>query len=161
MKSKTPDVVLPALQQAFITLGGTPKVIVSDAEGALDSSELNKFYEENGIRHIITRNHAGVAERMVRTLKGMIFKRLKHEPNKTWYEIIHECLVVLNYMRKSTATGFIPNEARKKENEALVRMNLEANRNNTRTYPPVEVGSLVRLFRKRKNFEKESQAPLG
>ena len=158
LKSKTPDVVLPALQQSFITLGGTPKVIVSDAEGALDSSELNKFYEENGIRHIITRNHAGVAEKMVRTLKEMIFKRLKHEPNKTWYEIIHECLVVLNYMRKSTATGFIPNEARKKENEALVRMNLEANRNNTRNYPPVDVGSLVRLYRKRKNFEKESQA---
>ena len=158
LKSKTPDVVLPALQQSFITLGGTPKVIVSDAEGALDSSELNKFYEENGIRHIILRSHAGVAERMVRTLKGMIFKRLKHEPDKTWYEIIHECLVVLNYMRKSTATGFIPNEARKKDNEALVRMNLEANRNNNRKYPPVEVGSLVRLFRKRKNFEKESQA---
>ena len=43
LKSKTPDVVLPALQQSFITLGGTPKVIVSDAEGALDSSELNNF----------------------------------------------------------------------------------------------------------------------
>ena len=154
MKSKTPDVVLPALKQSFITLGGTPKVIASDAEGALDSSELNKFYMENGIRHIILRSHAGVAERMVRTLKGMIFKRLKHEPNKTWYEIIHECLVVLNYMRKSTATGLVPNEARKKENEALVIMNLEANRNNTRKYPPVGVGSLVRLFRKRTNFEK-------
>ena len=74
LNSKTPSVVLPALQHYFITLGGTPKVIVSDAEGALDSSELNKFYEENGIRHIITRNHAGVAERMVRTLKGMILK---------------------------------------------------------------------------------------
>ena len=52
LKSKTPDVVLPALKQSFKTLGGTPKVIVSDAEGALDSSESNKFYEENGIRHI-------------------------------------------------------------------------------------------------------------
>ena len=133
-------------------------MLASDAEGSLDSAELNKFYEENGIKHIILRSHAHTAERMVRTLKGMIFKRLKHEPDKNWYEIIHECLVVLNYMRKSTATGFIPNDARKKENEALVRMNLEANRNNTRKYPPVEIGSLVRLFRKRKNFEKESQA---
>ena len=39
LKSKTPDVVLPALQQSFITLGGTPKVIASDAEGSLDSAE--------------------------------------------------------------------------------------------------------------------------
>ena len=64
LKSKTPDVVLPALQQSFITLGGTPKVIASDAEGALDSAELNKFYEENGIKHIILRSHAHTAERM-------------------------------------------------------------------------------------------------
>ena len=47
LKSKTPNVVLPALQRSFITLGGTPKVIVSDAEGAVDSSEPDKFYEEN------------------------------------------------------------------------------------------------------------------
>ena len=37
-------------------------------------------------------------------------------------------------------------------------MNLEANRNNTRKYPPVEIGSLVQLFRKRKRIEKQSQA---
>ena len=79
-------------------------MIVSDAEGALGSSELNKFYEENGIRHIITRNHADVAERMVRTLKGMIFKRLKHEPDKTWYEIIHECLVAVSYTHLTLPT---------------------------------------------------------
>ena len=98
LKSKTPDVVLPALKQSFITLGWTPKVIVSDAEGALESLDLNKFYEEHGIRHIITRTHAGVAERMVRTLKGMIFKRLKHEPDTTWYETVHDCLVTLHYI---------------------------------------------------------------
>ena len=88
----------------------------------------------------------------------MIFKRLKHEPDKTQYAVIHECLVVLNYIRKSTATGFIPNDARKKRTLKIVRMNLEANRNNTRKYPPVEVGRLVQVYRKRKNFEKESQA---
>ena len=158
LKGKSPDVVLPALQQAFITLGGTPRVVASDSEGALMSTELNKFYKENNIKHIILRNHAPVAERMVKTLKSMIFKRLKHEPNKTWYEIIHECLVVLNYIRKSSATGFTPIEARKPENWMKVKNNLEKKRNTTRKYPPVEVGSLVRLFRKRKNFEKESQS---
>ena len=156
LKSKTPDVVLPALKQAFVNIGGTPKVLVSDTEGALVSNELNRFYKENNIQHIITRQHAGVAERMVRTLKGMIFKRLKYETDKTWYEIIHECLVVLNYMRKSTATGFIPNEARKKENWLEVKNNLEKNRLWSRKYPPVSVGSLVRLYRRRRNFEKEA-----
>ena len=114
LKSKTPDIVLPALEQAFVNLGGTPRVLVSDSEGALLSNELNKCYDKNNVQHIILRNHAGTAERTVRTLKSMIFKRLKHQPNKTWYEIIHECLVVLNYIRKSSSTNMIPNEARKK-----------------------------------------------
>jgi hypothetical protein len=30
LKNKTPDVILPALEQAFKTLGGIPKVLVSD-----------------------------------------------------------------------------------------------------------------------------------
>ena len=72
---------------------------------------------------------------------------------KTLYEITHQCLIVLNYIRKSSATGFIPNEARKPENHAQVKLNLEANRNNTIKYPPVEVGRLVRLYCKRKNCE--------
>jgi hypothetical protein len=58
---------------------------------------------------------------MVRTLKNMIFKRLKYEPNKTWYQIIHEVLITLNYIRKSSATNMIPNEARKPENYIKVK----------------------------------------
>ena len=158
LKGKTPDIVLPAMEQAFRNLGGMPQVLFTDSEGSFLSKELNEFYNRHKIKHIITRGHAGVVERMIRTLKSMIFKRLKHEPEKTWYEIVHQCLVVLNYIRKSSATGFIPNEARKKENHAQVKLNLEANRNNTRKYPPVGVGSLVHLYRKRKNFEKESQS---
>jgi hypothetical protein len=82
LKSKTPDIVLPALEQAFVNLGGIPRVLVSDSEGALLSNELNKFYNKNNIQHIILRNHAGTAERMVRTLKLMIFKQIKHQPRK-------------------------------------------------------------------------------
>ena len=158
LKSKTPDIVLPALEQAFINLGGTPRVLVSDSEGALLSNELNKFYNKNNIQHIILRNHAGTAERMVRTLKSLIFNRLTHQPNKAWYEIIHECLVVLNYIRKSSSTNMIPNEARKKENLWKVKSNLEKHRLSSRKYPDVKVGDMVFLYRKRKNFEKEGQS---
>ena len=156
LKSKTPDVVLPALHQGFMNLGGTPRVLANDNEGALGSNELNKFYEENDIKHIILRTHAPTAERTVRTLKQMIFKRLKHEPEKTWYEIIHTCLVVLNYIRKNSSTGLTPHEARKKENWWKVKSNLEKHRQSSRKYPPVNIGDMVRLYRRRRNFEKEN-----
>ena len=157
LKGKTPDIVLPAMEQAFTNLGGIPRVLYSDSEGAFLSKDLNDFHKKHGITHIITRGHAGVVERMIKTLKDMMFKRLKHEPDKTWYEIIHECLVVLNYMRKSRATGFIPIDARKPENWMKVKNNLERNRNKSRKYPPVSVGDLVHVYRKRKNFEKSAE----
>jgi len=155
LKGKTPDIVLPALQQAFSTLGGTPRVLGSDMEGSLLSPELNKFYKDNNIEHIIFRSHAHTAERMVRTLKGMIFKRLDHEHDKTWHEVVHECLVVLNYMRKSSSTGFIPNEARKKENWWHVKVNLEKNKLKSRKYPDVNVGDMVRLLKNIKILRKK------
>ena len=79
--------MLPALEHAFVNLGGTPRVLVSDSEGASWSNELNNSYEKN-TQHIILRNHAGTAERMVRTLRAANFKRLKHEPDKAWYQIM-------------------------------------------------------------------------
>jgi hypothetical protein len=156
LKNKTPEVILPALEQSFKTLGGIPKVLVSDSEGALMSKELNKFYQANDVKHIILKSHAPTAERMIRTLKNLMFRRLKHEPDKTWYQIIHEVLVTLNYIRKSSATNMIPNEARKPENLIKVKGYMEGKRKDTRQYPPVKVGDLVRVFRKRKNFEKET-----
>ena len=104
LKNKTPDVILPALQQSFNTLGGIPKVLVSDSEGALMSKELNKYYKENNIKHIILKSHAPTAERMIRTLKNMIFKRLKYEPNKT-------CLLYTSPSPRDLSTSRMPSSA--------------------------------------------------
>jgi hypothetical protein len=78
----------------------------------------------------------------------MMFKRLKHEPDKTWYQIIHEILVTLNYIRKSSATGLTPAEARKPENLIKVKGYMERRRNDTRKYPPVKVGDFVFFIQK-------------
>ena len=153
LKNKTPDVILPAVAQAFKNLGGMPQILYSDSEGSFLSKELNEFYKEHNMKHIVTRGHAGVVERFVRTLKNMMFKRLKHELDKTWCQIIHEILVTLNYIRKSSATGLTPAEARKPENLIRVKGYMERRRNDTRKYAPAKVGDFVSLYRKRRNFE--------
>ena len=53
LKSKTPEVMLPTLEQAFVNLGGTPRVLVSHSEGALLSNELDKFYDRDNVQHIM------------------------------------------------------------------------------------------------------------
>jgi hypothetical protein len=53
-------------------MGGKPKTIYADSEGAWFNKEVKDYLEENGIKLIITLSHAHVVERLIRTLKSMI-----------------------------------------------------------------------------------------
>jgi transposase InsO family protein len=156
LKNKTPDVILPALEQAFTNLGGTPEIFYTDDEGAYNSSILKLYFEKNNIKHIITRKHAPMAERAIKTIKDMLYKRMKHETTTPWYELVHEILFVLNYMRKHRSHGMTPKEARDPKNLTKVKNNLENNRIKNRKYPEVKVGDKVRIYKKRKNFQKSN-----
>jgi hypothetical protein len=48
-----------------------------------------------------------------------------------------------------------PNEARRPENDHDVRTSLVIHSVKKRTYPDLAVGDKVRIYRKRKNFDKE------
>ena len=125
LKNKTPDVILPALEQAFKNLGGTPEIFYTDDEGAYNSSILKLYFEKNNIKHIITRKHAPMAERAIKTVKDILYKRMKHETTTPWYELVHQILFVINYMRKHSSHGMTPKDARKPENHMKVKFNLE------------------------------------
>jgi uncharacterized membrane protein (UPF0127 family) len=156
LKNKTPDVILPALEQAFKNLGGTPEIFYTDDEGAYNSSILKLYFQKNNIKHIITRKHAPMAERAIKTIKDMLYKRMKHETTRPWYELVHEILFVINYMRKHSAHGMTPKEARKPENYMKVKNNLENNRVKNRKYQDIKVGDKVRIYKKKKNFQKSN-----
>ena len=51
-----------------------------------------------------------------------------------------------------------PAEARDPKNMIKVKVNLERNRKDTRKYPDIKIGDEVRIYRRRKNFEKEAVA---
>ena len=63
---QTPD-VLNAMRECIDKMGGKPKTIYSDNEGAVVSNE---------VRHVTTSAHAPVAERQITTIKDMIYKEL-------------------------------------------------------------------------------------
>jgi hypothetical protein len=48
-----------------------------------------------------------------------------------------------------------PNDARAKKNLLEVKTNLELNRISKRKYPEINVGSSVRVYIKKKNFQKK------
>ena len=60
-------------------MNGKPQSIYSDDEGAFVSNIVQNYFKDNNIRHIVTRTHAPVAERTIRTIKKMIYDRLEKQ----------------------------------------------------------------------------------
>ena len=70
MKENNSESVLEALKQAFKKMG-FPMSIYSDNDGAFQSV-VKKFFDDEGIQHIVTQTHANVAKRFLRTMKNMM-----------------------------------------------------------------------------------------
>ena len=110
--------------------------------------------KEHNIKHIITLNHAPVAERQIRTIKDMIYKRLENT-GKPWIDLLYQVLLTYNNKMVHSVTKMTPHEAKQKVNELNVKMNIELKRRHTRVYPEVEVGDSVKTFKKKTVMSKE------
>lgn len=153
IKSKQIPDVLEALKKA-ITYMGKPKTIYSDDEGAFVSNVIQKYFKDNDIRHIITRTHAPVAERQIRTIKDMIYKRID-KTDKRWVDVLPQALITYNYKNEHSTTGMTPAEAKKPGNLMTVKLKLELNRKRTRKYPEIKVGDKVKIYKKKDKMDKE------
>jgi hypothetical protein len=151
---ETPD-VLAGMMEGFQKMGGKPKSIYSDNEGALGSKLFDEFCDKNNIQLITTRTHAWVAERFIRTLKNAINNRIE-KTDKTWKDVLFEVLLTYNNKDVHTSTSLTPAEARLDKNRLQTKLNLELHRVSTRKYPNVEVGDKVKLYKKKGRFDKEN-----
>ena len=147
-----PD-VLAGIKELIPMMGGKPKTIYSDDEGAFsNSTEVKKYFADGDIRHLVTRSHAPVAERQIRTFKNMIYKRLEAPKNegKQWFELLDQVLLTYNRQRVHSSTQMTPHEARQNNNQQSVKFNLELKRQHGRKYPEISVGDIVKVYKKNK-----------
>jgi len=157
IKSKQIHDVAIAIEQAIQKMGLKPQTIYSDNEGAFVSNEIQKYFKDHNIRHITTLSHAPVAERQIRTIKQMIYKRVKHT-EKPWHELIYPVLLTYNNKLVHNVTKMTPNEARKPENQFNVKLNLELKRRSSRIYPDINVGDTVKIYKKKDKLDKEHKS---
>ncbi|MGV2342017.1 MAG UNVERIFIED_CONTAM: hypothetical protein LVR18_51320 [Planctomycetaceae bacterium] len=75
LKSKQPRDMLEALKTGFENMGKKPRDIYSDDEGSLNSKLIQDYLKENNIRHIITKTHAPVGERAIRSFKSLMYRQ--------------------------------------------------------------------------------------
>ena len=156
LKGKNEANFLAGLMECFKNLGGKPKVIYADQEGSFNGKYVQQYLKENDIQLIMTLAHAAIVERAIKTVKEMLYKRLEHDPNRPWYgDLLQQVIFVYNYMRPHTTLGMTPYAAKQPKNEAEVRDNLYKKAKHNRVYPEIEVGDLVRIYKKKDKLDKQ------
>ena len=157
---RTPPDIIEATKEALKKMGKKPKILYTDDERGIASQEFNNFIENEGIELYRTRGHPAFAERMIRTFKDMLFKRVEADEKKgknniQWTDYILEIMLTYNNKNKHSATGMTPKQASKKENEFKAMINVASQAKKEKKYAELEVGNKVKILRKKAITEKE------
>ena len=163
LEGKTTVSVATGLMEALTLMGcykeggRLPETIYSDNEPALTSKDMQKWFKDQGIRHLTTQGHAPVAERTIRTIKAINDARKKAPANsgRDWQEVLQGSVKAYNDVHAHRATEMTPQKARLPANTDAVKQNLEEKRVSTRKYPKLDVGDNVRLYHKKNALDKE------
>ena len=154
LKSKSIPDVIEGMKQCLKLMRKPPKSMYMDSEGAFVSKEMKEYFESIHIEYFFTLGHAPVAERQIRTVKELLYRRIEHN-GRDWVDVIFEVLQTYNHKMVHTVTKFTPAEAMKPGNLAQVKFNLELKAKNQRTYPDLKVGDYVKIFHKKDKLDKE------
>ena len=118
-------------------MGKKPKIIYTDDEKAIASREFKEYVESEGIELYRTRGHPAFAERMIRTFKDKLFKRVEADEKKgkehiQWTNYLTEIMLTYNNEDVHSAISQTPNEARKEKNEFKSKLNISVNAKETK-----------------------------
>ena len=160
INSKETTDVVAGTMEALQKMKAKPKMIYTDDEKAIASSDFKQYVEDEGIELYRTRGHPAFSERFIRTFKDKLFKRVEADENKgkeniQWIDYILEIMLTYNNKDVHSSTGQTPNEARKKENEFKSKMNVSMKAKKEKMYPELNVGDKVKILRKKAITEKE------
>jgi transposase InsO family protein len=160
IKGKETTDVIAGTMEALQKMGAKPKIIYTDDEKAIASSEFKQYVDDEGIELYRTRGHPAFSERFIRTFKDKLFKRIEADENRgkqhiQWIDYILEIMLTYNNKDVHSATGQTPNEARKKKNEFKSVMSVSMKAKKERIYPELHIGDKVKIVRKKTITEKE------
>ena len=155
IKTKTIPEILEAIKTVLAKMG-KPESIYTDNEGAWSlGTEIDKYFKDNDINHIITLSHAAVAERSIRTIKSEIYKRVKLPSETNWSELLYPILLKYNNKSVHSSTGYTPADAEKTQNHFNVKINMEMRKSKSRVYPDIQVGDYCRIHKNKDKLDKE------
>ena len=146
--------VMSGMLKCFSQMGGPPTTMYTDSESSFIGKDMEQLFTKHKIRHITTLSHAPVAERQIRTIKGMLYPRIEHT-GETWDKLIRQVLTTFNYKQIHSITGMTPDEARDPKNGMTVKFKLEIHAKHKRKYPTISIGDEVKIYKKKTILDKE------
>ena len=110
---------------------------------------------------MISSTHAPFAERMVQTIKNMVYdqKRGLEIPQQRWIEVLPRILKKYNHHQKHSTINMTPYEATKQNNEIDTYFNIRAKAQFNRKHPPLNVGDQVRKYDNISEIKKKGYYP--
>ncbi len=155
---KVPSVAAGIIE-SFQKMMKKPEILYTDGETSFNDTLMIEYYKKHNIKHYITRSHAAFAERFIRTLKDMIYKRIdgdtKNKDGYQWTDYLKQTMHTYNNENVHSSTKKTPENARKADEAIDVKTKLEMRTLTNRKYPPLAVGDTVKILLKRKPNEKE------
>ena len=160
IKSKQPPDVLAGIMEAQHEMGKPPQRYYSDEEGSLNSKVVKEYLDKENIEIHLTRGHPNFAERVIRTVKDKLFKRIEADEkrgkdNIQWTDYIFEFVLTYNNKDKHSTIGMTPKEGAMKKNELEVKSNIALQSVSKRKYPELNAGDNVKIYRKKDKLDKE------
>ena len=160
VKKKDEANIASGMIETMNKMGGKPKIIFTDDEGALHTDTIQDYLKEQGIQHHRTRAHANHSERAIRTFKDMLYKRVEADKKKgkttiQWNDYILEILLTNKNKMEHSAIKMTPKEAMQDKNELKATQNMTQQATGTRKYPTININDKFKIYRKRKPNEKE------
>jgi transposase InsO family protein len=152
IKDKKPAESIRAFKEVLDKMG-TPFQIMTDREGAWESTEFVKLLNQHKIKHIISSSPPPFGERAVQEIKNMIHTRLDglNMDKEKWIDALPTVLKKYNNRVHSTI-GMTPAMARRDENRIEVYLNIRQKAQFKRNYEKLEVGDTVRTTVKKTYF---------
>ena len=160
MKNKTAPVAAEALERAFESLGGEPKVLLSD-QGSEFKGQTRTMLARMGIIHRLVEvgdhNRLGVIDRFSGVVKRWIARHMTQQQTRSYIDELSGLIDNYNNAPHSTLKGMSPNEAWEYPSEARdihYQRIKQAMSKRTDKGEKLQIGSWVRIMNLKKVFDK-------
>ncbi len=143
-RTRTAEATAKSLEKVLQEFGLPAYALTDDgSEFKKDFRDLLDYYD---IPLRVTKGHAIFAERVIRTVKEALVKRVESVGGR-WHNYIENVVKRYN-SKKHSATGMTPDDAMKHQNRTSVRKRLESIAKTSKKHPQLKIGDRVRVFKK-------------